>query len=264
MTTDYQPRETRSLDFGNLPLVEVALRVSLQSQLPITFGLIDELGVEMRSHFPRKSELIRFEVAPGAPTDFVRFSPGFIPGVAFENQETGESISLQRNVVVARWTKQANGAEYSGYNSLRDALKRVILALSKSAKEDTLRISVVNMSYVNFIVSSGDDDKLMAYFAKESQVTLVQSATAVHKIEASWREGDGKDLRYSIELGKSQDSDRELDGHLLTTVAGQALADGPDPFGVLDDLHARLQDFFMSLISDYAKQLWQLRSPQHD
>ena len=248
------------LDFGNLPLVEAAVRVSFESPSPLTFGIVNEVHRRLREKFPQVSEPKQIEVAPGISGATVAFGPGHISGVVYTGNAEGLIIAIQNQVVVARWHKQvANDApEYPRFPALSEALWRAVDALASARTGESPPIVVVNMSYVNFVRVAETDNVLQTYLSERAQVGAAANARRIHKVEVSWQETESVDLRFNLERVTAQGGDESVEGYRLTTAAGTHLGDAQKEKQGLDAIHDRLQTFFVSLISDRAKTEWQL------
>lgn len=174
------------LDFGNLPLVEAAVRASFASSVDLTFRTINSIHERIREDFPTLDEPSQLEVAPGVESNVV-LGPGKISGALFANSQRGLTITVQNQVVVARWQKRLLGdpVEYPRYQVLRDALWQGIEALEASCSVESIPVAVVNMSYVNFIIVDEPKNVLRDYFSQSGQLGAVAKASVLHKVEAS-------------------------------------------------------------------------------
>jgi len=249
------------LDFGNLPLVEAAVRVSLQSPVPLKFATINGVKERLAPEFTILEEPEQFEVAPGLPGTVPPFQPGQIPGAVYAGNPQGLIVTLQSQVIVARWLKKAvgNGQEYPRFESLREVLWKTADALAESCSQQLPRMVVVNISYVNFLKVLHTEQVLSSYFSKVAHVSAALNAEQVFKVEASWREHGDIDLRFELAQVSAQVADESIEGYRLITVAGMRLTESADPKKSLDMVHDRLQVFFSDLISQRAKDEWQLK-----
>jgi uncharacterized protein (TIGR04255 family) len=254
-------RERIRLDFGNLPLVEAAVRVSLESPVPLKFATINTIKEKLAPEFTSLEEPEQFEVPPGLPNALPPFQPGQIPGATYAGNPQGLLVTLQTQVIVARWLKRAteNGYEYPRFQSLSDALWRTLDAVTEASGQGPPHVVVVNISYVNFLAVPHTEPVLSRYFSEMAHVRAALDAEQVLKVEASWRERGAIDLRFELAQVTAQVADQSIEGYRLTTVAGRRLTDLADPKGSLDIVHDRLQVFFSDLISEQAKDEWQLR-----
>lgn len=250
------------LDFGNLPLVEAVLRVTLVRPLDLTFQRIIELHKRLRDGFPSIGELNEYELAPGATMEPIRLAPNVIAGVVYFGGAEGVRLTVQRHVLVLRWLKLAGeqSPKYPRYPHMRSAVWGCF-----SAVDDVfgggLRIAAVNMSYVNFVQAASGDD-ILDYFSNEVHVQALFGAKPIRLIELSWRNDQGFDTRFRLQGVRAQaaDGDQPTDGYHLTTVVGSPVAGGDMRAGtqLLDTVHGHLQSLFLRVLSDRARKEWQL------
>lgn len=248
------------LDFGNLPLIEAAIRASFAQTVDLKFAAVNKVHERLRDSFPHVTEPQHHEVAPGV-TEHVEIRPGVITGVVFAGNPEGLRIVLQRRVAVVRWVKQfiSEAPAYPRFPALRAPLWKVIDAVKDACEFDSFPIAVVNVSYVNFIHVTDFSSVLRDYFSSLVHVKATDRAEEIPKIEVAWRE-EGIDLRFRLEKVSATLGEETMEGCKLTTVAGMRVppTDGDAPT-TLETVHARLQMFFRDVISDRAKQEWQLK-----
>lgn len=248
------------LDFNNLPLVEAAIRASFAQAVDLKFSAISELHERLRESFPHVTEPQHYEAAPGI-TEEVKIGPGHISGVVFSGSPEGLRSTLQSRVAIVRWLKQFVGdaPNYPRFSVLRATLWKVIEAVKAAYGLESLPIAVVNMSYVNFIQVTDFSSVLSLYFSPLVNVQATNDAEEISKLEVAWRER-GIDLRFRLEKVSATLGEDTTDGCRLTTIAGMRVpATDGDAKKALDDIHARLQMFFRDVISEHAKQEWQLK-----
>ena len=94
------------LNFRNLPLVDAAVRASFDSPVGLTFRCVNDLAERLRPDFPQLSELDHFQVPPGVRDPSMTLGPGRIPGADYSGNKDGLSITVQSQVIVARWVKK--------------------------------------------------------------------------------------------------------------------------------------------------------------
>lgn len=247
------------LDFTRLPLMEAAIRASLRVQTPLDYDLILRIRNELKHEFTQMRPPEQIEVAPGRRSQ-IQFGPGVIPGVVYEGNRHGLSISLHPDLVVARWLRRFDeGAPpYPRFGVLRDTLWRVVKAHRAASPEQDRSIDVVNLSYVNFIEGRDTARVLADYFSVRAQLGITSDARKVQKIEAAWSESDDLDIRFTLEHVTATIADEKKDGYRLTTTAARRLGESAAPEDSLETLHRRLQYFFRDVISDRAKAEWGL------
>ncbi len=259
MTTKFR------LDFGNLPLVEAAVRVSFNGPKALTYSLVNLIATELKPSFPTLAESEQLEIAPGAVETQVTIGPNYLPGAVYTGHTSGLSVHVQSQVIVARWVRHPGlkQPEYPRYGALRDALWSAVESFRKACGDEFPGMAVVNMSYVNFVPVSDSAAFLKTYFSAEAQLRAMDRAREVRKLEAAWSEGDDFDVRFAIEQAAAKFPDRVAQGYRLTTAAGLRLGESLDAKSGLEKVHDVLQAFFLVLISAQAKKEWQLREPRN-
>lgn len=252
---------TQELDFDNLPLIEASVRASFNAAKSLTFSLLNSTASELKSEFPILSEAKQLEAAPGATGIQFEFGPGVIAGAEYSGNKDGVTVSVQPQVIVARWAKLPGLTTllYPRYDVLQGCLWRAVEAFRKASGDEFPGIAVVNMSYVNFIRASDPAAVLRTYFSDLAQLGALRTVRQVRKLEAAWNEDDDLDVRFSIEQAVAKLPDGATNGYCLTTAAGLRLAESLDAKSGLAKVHDRLQTFFLQLISGEAKKEWELR-----
>jgi len=248
---------TASLEFEKLPLVEVALRTSFKSQVPLRFVILNEVHAELRTEFPNLEELPQIEAPPGMNVELA-FGVGQIPGAVLSGHKQGLRATIQQHVVVTRWVRNPDRGvpAYPRFPSLQECHSRVVGTLLKAVKTPDVPFGAVNMSYTNFLEWKATLNVLFNYFSPKAHVQLVKEAARLHKYEISWQDKNEVDLRLQLERVAFQIGDEKKEGYNLTTVAGKAAASLVDAQENLDRVHDLLQVFFRDVISDTAKSEW--------
>lgn len=251
------------LEFENLPLVEAAVRASFNVSKPLTYSLINAIAAELRQSFPTIEVPNQLELAPGIEDAQLAIGTAFLPGAVYAGNETNLSVSVQPQVVVARWVRYPGleNPRYPHFGPLRDALWRAVEAFQKSSGDEFPGIAVVNMSYVNFVESDDPGDFVNAYFSDAAQLQLMAGAKQIRKLEAAWSELEDLDMRFAIEQASAKFPDSVKSGFRLTTAAGLRIGESLNAKDGLEEVHASLQTFFLKLISKRAKKEWKLKEP---
>ena len=91
----------RRLDFENLPLIEAAVRASLNGPTALSYRLVNYIAAELNTSFPILTESKQLEVAPGASGANIAFGPAYLPGAVYTGNKSGLSVSVQPQVIVA-------------------------------------------------------------------------------------------------------------------------------------------------------------------
>lgn len=248
------------LDFGNLPLIEAAVRASFHGPVAISYAVVKSVESRLKSDFPVLTEPQQIETAPGYGLSPAEIGLGILPGAVYAGHAAGLTVSLHPQVVVARWVKQPSPYEvaYPRFASLRNALWNAIEALREHVGDAFPGVAVVNMSYVNFLPASDPASVVATYFSKQAQLALMERARQVRKLEAAWSERDHVDIRFALEQVTAKLADTVTDGYRLTTAAGVRLSESLDAKALLEKIHGRLQTFFLELVSEQAQTEWQL------
>jgi len=250
----------KQLKFDNLPLMEAAVRVTFQEPLHFTYEVIYEIRRCLQDQFKALEEPPHFEIVPGKPHEPIRIGPGLLPGFVLAGEANGLRVSVQQQLIVARWVRESHRGSpaYPRYLLLRQALWDTVKATRAAYGGEIPPIIVTNMSYVDLISATNPELVMARYFAPCAHVGATNGASAIQKIEAAWTRLR-TDFRYAIERARGVIDGEEIDGFRLTTVAGTRLTEGATALDALDGLHNELQDFFLALISDQAKMEWKLR-----
>jgi len=256
------------LNFGNLPLVESAVRVSLAKPIGLTFQRIYELRAALSAIFPEISEPEGWEVPPGVRSETFSVSPvTSLTGVVYKGHPDALRLTVQNRVVVLRWGRQAPDGrpKYPRYGALRDVLWDTFDKI-EAAFEETFTIAAVNMSYVNSIRAKKSADILGEYFSEDIQVAATRNSKQVHQVELSWRDQSDLDLRFRLHAENPLDDSDTIGGYNLTTIAGSQVPNGrrDDGSDYLDRVHESLQRFFVRILSPRAKKEWQLDEEAYD
>ena len=248
------------LNFRNLPLVDAAVRASFESPVELTFRGLYALADALQPDFPSQTELDQFQMPPGVRSPSMVLGPGQIPGAVYTGHKEGLSITVQSQVIIARWVKKVvtSAPDYPRYKALADALWRATKGFSETYARQAPRIVVVNMSYVNFLQIAHDQPVLLRYFSEKARVEAAKGARKIHKVETSWQEPDGVDLRFSLEQVTATVDAAKVEGFRLTTAAGKRLVEGDGKEDALEMIHDRLQIFFFEILSEQAKTEWDL------
>lgn len=250
-----------SLEFSNLPLEEVVVRVSFAEPRTIAFEHLVKVWANLQAIFPTVSDLPHFETAPLAP---LSVSATHLPGILLQNPDL--RVTIQENLIAARWNRIYETA-YPRYASLREGLRRTCDELLAVLGDSAPIIRVTNMTYTNLLVPSPSEDA-SAYVRRFLKADLLPVPTAskkVHDVNVGWSESDDVDLRYTIQMtdvhrpAVSQDgaiTDELRRACLLTTTAGTFVTNSATYIEDLDRMHNALQMFFKSIVTEHALKEW--------
>jgi uncharacterized protein (TIGR04255 family) len=253
-----------SLEFSNLPLVEVSVRLYFAKTMLLSLeqGTIAREGLSER--FPQFLDLDHLEPGLGGLPIEVGLIPGregfSHMGFRYAGSPAGLEFCLQPNLISIKWTKKfdPDSKPYPRFEVLEDHLWWAYEILSKRLPLPAT--AAVNLRYANFIPTDAgaSGTVLRDYFSDAVNVTALGKATMLHDVNISWREADLIDRRFTLAKGFSGDGESQVEGFLLATVAGMGVVPEVSPKSRLTEIHAFLQTFFSSLISERAKKEWGL------
>lgn len=250
------------LDFANLPLVEVSVRLYFASDFLLSLAHGTSAQAQLTDRFPHLLDLEQMEPGLGGRPLTLRLTPG-APGFShmgfrYAGNAKGLELCLQPNLLSIRWSKkfEPDPKVYPRFSAIEDNLWWADDILRKVLQLPS--ISALNMRYANFIPT---DEKstgsvLRDYFSETVSVALLKDVTMLHNVDLSWRESDQIDRRFSLSKGISGDGMTNVEGFLLATVAGTEVSPETSARSRLVEIHDFLQTFFTKLISTRAKKEW--------
>ncbi len=240
-----------SLEFDRLPLVEASVRFSFDSPLEVDFRAAQAV-LEKLTKFNNLDLPSHIEVPPGIEQPLLVASPNVPNAFSLTGHEQDIALTLQRQLLGAKWQRTRESAEYPRYGLLRESLSELVAAM----EESIVPVAVVNVVYVNFIQTKDPGSRFIErYFADVAQVGLFKGAARVQQFTAAWRASATIDLRVDLR----QATRNRADGQRLLTVAGSRIQPEDNAFSRLDEVHDQLQQCFLELISDDAKAEWGYR-----
>lgn len=252
-----------SLEFGDLPLIEVAARIVLEQDLPdLGLGRVLKLVQALARKFPVVEDSPSLEMAP--PGKMMKIAPGSLMAVNFIADPPDARLTLQRNLIRWVWARtiqneSKNALAYPRYARIREELSMFADLVGSIFFERPLTVKSVNMGYTNFISTAGKSTGETAgrYLAKSINSAIMESSPTVHEISLNWRTASGLDRKVQFSAGRSTGGSEKVEGYILTTNAGGFLGSQKNPIQLLDEVHLDLQDFFLSILSEQAKKEWE-------
>lgn len=243
--------ERKTLEFGELPLAEVAIRLTFQDRpIPASFAFHHSLANSLEKMEGRTWEIVGEvpgEVPPGLPFDNM-----VLGGLRFQETETGVNLTVQGNMVAVQWF--SIGSEYPRFPALQETLDLCLGSISKIVGAEIVP-HVANVAYANDI---RDEEVLAKLFSKSWQVPALAAVEGLYHSETIWPE-DRMDVR--VTLNRDPAVDQKSGRCVLVTSAGMRLDDGDVYADKVEQLHDRLIDLFDQLASDEVKSRWKQRQP---
>lgn len=245
----------KSLEFANLPLVEVAIRLAIEQPLPVSLGKVADLYAQLKERYNSVDDLVTNEPPPGAATVLVEYQLGRTRAAAFAGHGRGLVAALQPNLLSLKWLHDPGAkGTYPRFVVLEEELAWYLGQVREVFGADSAKVTVANIAYINFVLTP-PDVRAGKFLIPSAWPSFLDESELFHGMNLSWRRDD-VDLRLVVERGEATLSDKAEQGYRLMTVAGKRMDAAQDTPGTLRTLHARLQALFASLISEFAKKQW--------
>lgn len=264
----YYEEAMESLEFRNLPLIEVAIQISFQKPAELSVSRIMELRARLEERFSVAGDLTRYDVPPGGGAVF-SFDPTALSGVQFSGHENGVLLSVQPQLLTVRWLKRFREQvkPYPRFPVMLETLEWSLDHVLNVLAEAEIQPAIANVRYLNFVRTNElrPTDILNRYFVSDVWTDLLTKAEAIQDFNVAWKETSDLEVRLhiqrtqSIQRSQAQDEQVTIPGFLLTTVAGRKYGSADDTPSLLRLLHSRLQSFFEEIISDKAKDEWEFQ-----
>lgn len=243
------------LRFSNLPLLEAAVRLSLDP--PIDIGVRTSNGIypHVAERYPALEDASNFEPPPGIEASvFVNDLTSFV-GFRSTNVNTGLSLTFQRRLLSSRWSINPLEPRYSGFESLLDGLELGLGGLLKAGVPAPVPI-VANMVYVDFI--AGDSSAIDRFLKLGAPMDAFAQSKTKQRLVVAWQEDSAIDLNVDLQAANLNLGEEPVPGYQISTSAGIRDFDPEKPTEALWRLHDRLQLLFLELMTDDAKTEWGL------
>ena len=253
-----------SLRFSNLPLAEVTIRIVPLEESPVSLSLkgLAELWGRLNRQDGASGTfdgLVRAqrEVPPGRPSTLsFELGPAPVPA-ALVDHERGLIVHVQPDLLAVKWAAES-GRQYPGFSVLLGALETCVEAIAALIPEAIARpqYDVSNMQYANFVLAEPSASGILdRYFGPSIRPTRVPADAQFHGVNLSWKE-NGHDLRLIVERAEAAVQSEPRLGFLVTTAAGCPHEPSQFPSAEITRLHDQLQELFLGIISDHAKEEW--------
>lgn len=242
-----------SLQFKKLPLVEVAVRLSLTEFAPINLTILSKLFRDLEERFPLIEDVQQHESAPG--TNSFQIGPG-TNSALFKGHKNGLVLRVVGNMIAVKWIWQPQIQDYCRFSKLHEELKWCLKHVAPQI--GNVRFRAANMTYVNFVQTSASSaqDTLGKYVTSGVWPSIIGGNQDLHHVNFSWRQPSGIDMRIVFERGERRVGSKATPGYKFTTVAGKQFEPTSDPEDRVIDLHDCLQVLFDDIVSQEAKAEW--------
>lgn len=249
-----------SLEFANLPLIEVVIRLTISKPVPLDLAAAAQLHLALRDRLPIIEQPLEVEHTPGRPT-LLELHPGRLLAAHYRDDASGLVIGVQPSLLFARWSASSrqgsSGTSYPHFPRMAETLWFAAASLRQVFGE--ARFEIANMSYTNFVKTSDASVSqfLDRYFLAGVRPAILEPSDTFHTLNISWRRSDETDLRLVIERGEIPRTPITAeDGYKILTVAGRRFPENVEPKTFVQSVHDHLQELFRSILSDHAKVEW--------
>ena len=244
-----------SLEFHNLPLVEVQARLRPEPPIHVDFDSIFPAYNALRSDFPKADFMESFQNAPGqAVTQTIRFGEPL--GATFASLDGTLALNIQTTLMSATWRSRSfvQRDTYVRFPAMLEALRRLLASVPFNPKYTISNISYTNIVTVGHHPTGAD---LLSFITGVVPSTIPTAEAFLHDLSFSWRTGTGADLRIQVNSTQSDPSSDFVDSFMLTTTCGVLYDQSNDPLAHLQVAHDLMNETFLGIITEHAKKEWQ-------
>ena len=246
-----------SLEFSDLPLIEVALKRVPRAHLPLSLPFVLELQKSLPARFDRILDLDVLEAPPGL-VQAATYNASSTCGCRLVDSSLGISVSLQPDMLVVRWT-HAEGKGYPRFLFLRDAANDVTTAIEKIGLQPFQPV-LVNMAYANKVDVRLEEGRPQPnpwpLSVKWTPVGVKEEGQAF-ETQSVFRGADEIDRRVLVQY--RQETPDAKPWYLLLTIAGKPISEGESIDKAEERVHQALIDWFPQLLSGEAKEVYGLQ-----
>jgi len=256
--------DAKRLQFENLPLISVAIRLTLAIELPLSLAFITDLFKEIPPEFSEIQDLPYLEQPPGRLPVQLRASRGPI-GARFVNPETGMALDIQTDMIAVRWlgwnaTEQAQRG-YPSFDVSLPLIKVLIICIEKLLGSNFVKVDVANMIYTNLIDKQPPlTHRLLASYLSTFAVDESLMDYEINAMDLSLKLGKGIDYRAHVDA--FTDSNNTPSGFMVTHSAGTALGfteNAEDIFSGICRVHDALVNMFELALTELARTEWSMK-----
>lgn len=224
-----------SLEFDNLPLIEVTCNLMLAEPLDVSFDTISAVRGALKNLLPHTLQVFSGLNSPAVPFALV---VGPSPGATF-GDEQGTVLIVAADKVSASWRRRSEDAVYVRFAKLVECLRSCASVL------DLSKASIVNMAYANL----AGEEHGPSWELIETNAWPPMSEGRVKDYNVAWELPTGVEFRLQVTP--------QQQGSLITTSAG--VRTHGDWQQELERVHETLQIEFERLMTDKAKEAWKWR-----
>lgn len=219
-----------SLEFGNLPLIEVTCNLILAEQRVLGWDDLANARAALKPQLPLVTDF--FSGLPPSPIGFVL---GAAPGASFES-DSGSKLEIRTDRITSSWRRRDPESSYVRFQALYDALGTAVEAAGNPG------VAIVNMVYVNRAPREHGEVRELI----DGQAFPGLFPSEIKDYNVAWQLESGIEFRLQISSSDAL--------AVISTAAGTK-SDG-NWQAELKFVHSSLQEQFLSVITDQAKKVW--------
>lgn len=241
-----------TLNFSNLPLAEVALRMSFVESINLSLTNVIELSNRLNIDSNQVHLSKVGNSAPGYSVSEIR-KDGDATFV-IEDEKSAILTMLHNRFLCVVWVgKVDDSCPYPRFSEMKSRFKQSTALLMRILGLPNFNVHAVNMGYTNFVLNPPNLEISSTIPLTKVMVggNAVKKGSRMTEFNMAWSEDSMLDIRLLIQKAKIHMGDVDEDGLALTTTAGK-LIEGEVSLALsgVDDCHDRLQILFKEIISD--------------
>lgn len=244
----------QTLRFGQLPLAEVAARISLGRDLPLDYAFVIDLFADLKGKYPQIFSAIE-EVPPGSGNviDFTT-SAQASSFTVHSKDHPGLRLNVQRNMIAVYWsgTGEPDSSKYAypGYVVLKPALRELAEAIQKLGVP--LLAKAVNMSYLNVVDGASIDSPIGPLELVEGLSSPLLELARLKNAVVTVIDDQGIECGFATQIAPTGD-------YTVVTSAGTVCETFSldETFFCLDNVHGVLLRSFDRMLTDAGRHKWQ-------
>jgi len=247
----------KTLNFTDLPLIEVALKRVPKVHFPISLPFVLELKNRLPARFDQMLDLDAAEQPPGALTP-VAYAFHVTNGCRLLDSNLGLTVTLQPDLLIVRWA-MADDRPYPRFGALRKAANEVIEVIEQISLQP-FEAALVNMAYANRVdatVREGRPQPSPWPLSDAWTPDGVREEGQAFESQSVLRGADQIDRRVLVQY-RPETADAKP-WYLLLTIAGRPVADGESLETAENDVHGALIEWFPRLLSQEAREVYGLK-----
>lgn len=242
----------KTLNFTNLPLEAVTARRIFTEHIFFDIGIANKIWSATGAWFDTINDLTHIEVPPGGT-----FNTSFSGMLGFRciNLSLGIEVVVQQDSLIARWDR-ALQSEYCRYPKIIEALDAVTSAIEATISSQ-VNMHIVNITYDNELRRDRNEAGKETMIWPLAEGWFPNHGKKLGALRSYQLQYQGENsVEFNLELRNRPDDQSPHKYHLVTS-AGSLVGDD-DYKSVETTVHSQVVDWFISILSEEAKQAYGL------